>query len=342
MNFVTGATGLVGSHLLYELTAGGHKVRAAYRKGSNLELVRRLFSWYDPAHGNQLFEQIEWTEVYLDDVFSIKEALEDISKVYHCAALVSFQPADRKRMLKINVDGTANLVNSCLEAGIERFCHCSSVAALGQPKEGNMFDETAIWKTSHSNTWYAISKYGAEREVWRGSEEGLRVVIVNPSIIIGPGDISRSSSQLYQSVSKGLRFYTKGITGFVDVRDVARVMLLLTESQVAGQRFILNSENLQYKQVFDWFAREAGKKPPSIFAGRFLSGIAWRLDMLRSLATGSKPLITRETARNANSIRQFSNKKITEALNFRFRKVEEAVKNTVDFYQKFTDLTKKP
>ncbi|HSV89138.1 MAG TPA: NAD-dependent epimerase/dehydratase family protein [Bacteroidales bacterium] len=338
MNFVTGATGLVGSHLLYELTAGGHKVRAAFRKGSNLDMVRLIFSWYNPAEGDKLFEQIEWVETYIDDYFSLREALEKVKTVYHCAALVSFQPSDRKRMLKINVEGTANLVNACLNAGIEKLCHCSSVAALGNPLAGNTFDESISWKTSPRNTWYAISKYGAEREVWRGSEEGLRVVIVNPSIIIGPGDISRSSAQLYKSVKKGLRFYTKGITGFVDVRDVARIMLMLAESTLEGERFIVSSQNLQYKQVFEMFALAAGTRPPDIYAGPVLSSIAWRLEKMRSLITVTQPLITRETARNANSIRHFSNEKIIGALGFRFRTVEEAVNNTVAFYQKFPKL----
>jgi len=328
----------VGSHLLYELVASGQDVRATMRQNSQLEMVMKLFLWYDAERGQELFSQIEWIEADVNDVFSLREALQGVSTVYHCAAMVSFLPADRQQMMKVNVNGTANLVNACLELGIEKFCHCSSVAAIGQPDEGKPTVESLVWKTSSTNSWYSISKYGAEREVWRGSEEGLPVVIVNPTIVIGPGDTTRSSAQLYQSVKNGLKFYTKGVTGFVDARDVASAMVQLAQSPVVNERFILSSENHQYRKVFDFFAASAGVQPPKYFAGPVLSAIAWRMEKLRSLITGSKPLITRETARNANHVRLFSSEKIQKAIGFKFRPVEEAARNTAGFYKKFPEL----
>lgn len=338
MNLVTGGTGLIGSHLLYELITGGKRVRATMRENSKLELVMKLFLWYDAERGQELFSQIEWIEADVNDVFSLREALQGVSTVYHCAAMVSFLPADRQQMMKVNVNGTANLVNACLEQGIEKFCHCSSISAIGQPDEGKPTVEGLVWKTSSTNSWYSISKYGAEREVWRGSEEGLPVVIVNPTIVIGPGDTARSSAQLYQSVKNGLKFYTKGVTGFVDARDVASAMVQLAESPVVNERFILSSEDLQYRKVFEYFATFAGVKPPKYFAGPFLSAIAWRLEKVRSMITGHKPLITRETARNANHVRLFSSEKIQKMIGFKFRPVEDAAKNTAGFYQKFPEL----
>lgn len=308
------------------------------RNKERLGLVQKLFSWYAPEQGNEFFSRIEWVEGDINDIFSLQEALSGVKTVYHCAAMVSFVPADRMQMMKVNVAGTANLVNACLQQGVEKLCHCSSVASLGQPELGQPSDESLIWKTSSKNSWYSISKFGAEREVWRGSEEGLPVVIVNPSIIIGPGDTSRSSAQLYQSVKNGLKFYTKGITGFVDVRDVASAMVQLAESQIVNERFILNSENLQYRQVFNYFAECAGVPPPKYYAGPFLSGLAWRLEKLRSLLGGKKPLITRETARNANSVRHFSNEKIRKATGIYFRPVSEAAANTAGFYKKYPEL----
>ena len=328
---------MVGSHLLFELVKNGYAVRATKRKNSQLDLVKKLFLWYDAIEGKALFDKIEWAEADVTDMPSLQEVIRGIKAVFHCAAMVSFLPGDCDRMMKVNVEGTANLVNAALAEGIEKFCYCSSVATIGQPEPGQQSTESLIWKTSPSNSWYSISKFGAEREVWRGAEEGLPVVMVNPSIIIGPGDASRSSAQLYQSVKNGLKFYTKGITGFVDARDVALAMRLLYESPQLNERFILNSENIQYRNVFEYFARFAGVEPPKYFAGPLLSEAAWRLEKLRSLLTGKKPLITRETARNANNIRYFSSEKIQKALGFSFRSVKDAAQNTAGFYQEFPD-----
>lgn len=335
MILVTGGTGLVGSHLLFELASKGRKIRALKRESSNTELIQRLFSWYDKERGDDLFRGIEWVVGDVLDIISLQEAMQGVDTIYHCAAIVSFMPDDKQVMLKANVDGTANIVNAALTSGIKKFCHCSSVAALGSPQKGNTIDESLVWKTSSGNSWYAISKYGAEREVWRASEEGLPVVIVNPTVVIGPGDPARSSAQLYQSVKNGMKFYTSGVTGFVDARDVAEIMVKLTESEIVNQRFILNSEDLSYKELFTLFAHYSGAKPPKYEAGRFLSEIAWRMEKVRSFMTGQKPLLSKETARNANIKRYFSNEKIKDTLNVNFRSVEQAAENTSRFFMKY-------
>ncbi|MFP4467759.1 MAG: NAD-dependent epimerase/dehydratase family protein [Bacteroidales bacterium] len=335
MILLTGATGLVGSHLLYELVSGGRKVRATKRENSRLELIRDLFSWYDPHKGEALFGQVEWVDADLSDIVSLQEAVSDIRYIYHCAATVSFQPRDRQVMMKANVKGTANLVNVALQRGVEKFCHCSSVAALGTPLPGEVVQESLIWKTSHRHSYYAISKYGAEREVWRASQEGMDVVIINPTVVIGPGDPSRSSAQLYQSVNKGLKFYTPGVNGFVDARDVARAMVLLMEGNQVNERFIANSENLPFKTLFDYLALAAGVEPPKYRVGRWMSELAWRMETGRAFLTGSKPLLSKETARNAHNKRYFSNEKIKEALGIRFRPISEAAENTAGFFRKY-------
>ncbi len=335
MILVTGGTGLVGSHLLYELAKRGRRVRALKRDGSNTDLVKRLFHWYDPDKGEDLFEDIRWAEGDLNDLVSLQEAMQGVKQIYHCAAMVSFLPEDRHLMKKINVEGTANLVNVAMMNDIEKFCHCSSVAALGSPQKGRAVDENLTWKASKKNSWYAITKYGSEREVWRASEEGLPVVIVNPTVVIGPGDPARSSAQLYQSVKNGMKFYTSGVTGFVDARDVAYVMAELQESDILNERFVITSENLSYRELFALFAHYSGARPPKYRAGRFLSEVAWRMELTRSFITGQKPLLSKETARNANIRRYFSNEKIKNTLDVEFRPVEEAAENTSRFFRKY-------
>ncbi len=335
MILVTGGTGLVGSHLLFELCSQGRRVRALRRDGSNTELVKRLFHWYDPDAGERLFEGIEWAKGDLNDLVSLQELMQGVRIVYHCAAMVSFMPEDRQTMMKANVDGTANLVNVALMNDLEMFCHCSSVAALGAPLKDNRVHEALVWKTNAKNSWYAISKYGSEREVWRASEEGLPVVIVNPTVVIGPGDPTRSSAQLYQSVKSGMKFYTSGVTGFVDARDVAEAMVRLTESGIRNQRFILSSEDLSYKDLFTLFAHYSGAKPPKYRAGRIMTELAWRMERVRSFMTGQKPLLSKETARNANIKRNFSNEKIRETIGMEFRPISEAAENTSKFFKKY-------
>jgi len=334
MILVTGGSGLVGSHLLFELTKTGKKIRALKRESTNLFWVREVFSYYDSINSNEYFNQIEWVDCGLDDMGGLIKSLNGVTCVYHCAAMVSFDPSDKGKMLSTNVDGTANLVNACLDKGVTRFCHCSSVAALGQVESGKVVEEKNVWKTSKTNSQYSISKFGAEREVWRGAEEGLDVVVVNPSIILGPGDTSRSSSKIFENIVKGLKFYTSGKTGFVDVRDVARAMVQLTESSIKSERFIINSQNLSYKEFFEILAKHAGVKPPSINAGAFLLGMAWRVDWLKSKITRRPPLITKETAASALKNTLYSSQKLADALNFKFLSIDDAARNLSEFHGK--------
>ncbi len=335
MILVTGGTGLVGSHLLYKLCVSKEPVRAIMRESSDLSIVKKIFHYYSPENADDLLSCINWVEADITDIFSVKEAVKGVEKVYHCAAVVSFVPSDIKTMYEINIEGTANIVNASLEAAVKKLVHCSSISAIGKPQNGIIIDENTAWKDSLKKSNYARSKHGAEREVWRGIEEGLNAVIVNPSIILGPGHPYRSSAQMYSQSSKGLKFYVDGSTGFVDARDVVNAIVWLMNSNISGERFILNSENIKYKDVFEMFARYIGVKPPGIKAGKLLTQIAWRLEKIRCKLTRRKPLITKETVRNAMSNKAYSNEKFIKASGYKFIPVDEAVANTCRFFEKY-------
>ena len=329
---VTGGTGLVGTHLLYDLVISGKKVRALKRDSSITSNVKKVFSYYS-SNADELLKQIEWVEADLLDVYSLLDLMEGVTEVYHCAAMVSFEQKHMEEMLRINIEGTANMVNAALEKGIKKFCHISSIATVGRAEHGAFSTEETFWKSSPENSNYAISKYGAEREVWRASEEGLNVVIVNPSLIIGAGNWQQSSSNMFSKAYKGIKFYTEGENGFIDVRDVASISVKLMESEIKNQRFLLNSENTSYKTFFDLIHSEFGKPLPSIKAGKFLSGFAWRAEKIRSAFSNTTPLITKETARSANNISRFSNKKIKNVFpEHQFISLEQSIKDTCKLF----------
>ncbi len=333
MILVTGATGLVGSHLVYELVKNGWRVRAIRRPESDLQLIRAVFRIYSEEQ-EELFSRIEWIEGDIMDIYSLENAMEDVEYVYHCAAIVSFHPKDHKKMLKVNVEGTANVVNAAISKGVRKLCHISSIAALGRPENMDMvIDENLVWKASRNNSMYAISKYGSEREVWRGTVEGLDAVVVNPSIILGVAGPVKGSSRLFTTVWKGLKFYPPGINGFVDVRDVVKAMIDLMESDIKNERFILNSENLKYKRLFELIAEGLGKKAPFIRSGKFIAEAGWRMEMMRGYLFGTKPLITKETARTAMNKYLYSTEKIKEAIGFEFTPLEESIKAYCEIFK---------
>ena len=317
MILVTGGTGLVGSYLLYELTRRGHKVRALLRPGKKPYDTRKLFKCLSDESTN-LIDQVEWFEGDVLDPFSLKQAMQGVDYVYHCAAFISFNPRELKEMLAVNVDGTSNVVNACLENSVKKLCHVSSIASLGQAEKGEIIDENAKWKTSRINSGYAISKYGGEREVWRGIEEGLDAVIVNPSVIIGAGCHLRATNKLFHSIKNFIPFYSLGVNGYVDVRDVVDAMILLMESDIKGERFVLNSENLSLKEFLTKVADILGKPHPRFAVNRsVMTSIAW-LDEMRARLTKSDPLLTRENVRAAMSKSYYSAEKFSSAFNYSF------------------------
>jgi dihydroflavonol-4-reductase len=331
MILVTGGTGLVGSHLLFEITRNGDRVRALKRKSSNPEIVKKVFEYYtdDPY---QALSRIEWFDGDIANPVDVFEVLKGIRKVYHAAGFVSFDPADKSNILKINVNGTANMVNACLEKGIEKLCFVSSTSAIGQAENGEMLDEEVFWTSKGKQSTYATSKYRAEMEVWRGINEGLNAVIVNPSVIIGPGDWQRSSIHLFQEVYKGIRFYTNGITGYVDVRDVVKAMIILMNGEFSGERYIISSGNYTYKEILSMIADSLGKKPPDINATSFMVKTAYYVDWLRSIFTSGKRVITKDIVAGSKNRILFSNDKIRKAIGIEFIPVADSIRHTSNFF----------
>jgi len=327
MILVTGATGLLGSRLIFDLALAGKKVRALKRKTSRMNCVDFYF-----RSRPDLLSNIEWFDADLNDLYSLEESLQGITHVYHCAGKVSFQPRDKSAIHRTNADGTTNLVNLCLDRGIEKLCHVSSVAAIGRAETENFNNEDTPWKSSKYNSTYAISKYGAEREVWRGIAEGLNAVIANPGLIIGPGNWKTDSSMIFGQVWKGLSFYTDGVNGLVDVKDVTAAMIRLMESEISGERFILVAENVPLREMMDRISDALGKKRPSVHAGPVLTGFAWRVEYLKSLFTGAKPVITRETASSAQNKSYFSNEKFKRAFNFEFGDIRKSIDETAAIF----------
>lgn len=333
MIFVTGATGLLGSHVLVELLKRGKKIRALKRKTSNLKPLRSVFLHYFGEHADAEFEKIQWVEGDILDIPSLENGIEGCSIVYHCAALVSFKKRDFKNLMKVNKEGTANVVNVSLGHNITQFCHVSSTAAIGRSISKDVYDENDKWVNSGNNSNYAISKFSAENEVWRGKEEGLNVVIINPCVILGVGDWNESSLSLFKIIKKGLKFFTPGTNAFVDARDVAYVICELSERKIENDRFLVISENLPFKVLFEKIATAFGVKPPNIQVKKWMTGIAWRIEGILAFLFGKKQNITKETAQSSMMTTKYSNEKIKKAIGYEFIPIDESIKHAVAFFK---------
>jgi len=330
MILVTGGTGLVGAQLLYDLTLEGKKVRAIRRSTSTDNILDMIFHEKPFLKNN-----IEWVEGNVTDVYDVMEAMQGIDEVYHCAAKVSFHSSEYREIMKVNVEGTANMVNMALETGVKKFCHVSSIAALGRVEENKVMDEQVMWKSSKHNSMYAVSKYSGEREVWRAMEEGLNAVIVSPAIIVGPGDWKSGSSAMFRQVYNGMKFYSLGVNGFVDARDVTFSMRKLMEKNISGERYIVSAENLTYQDIFNMIADSLHKSKPTIKVNGTLSEIGWRAEALRSFFLNRIPFITRETARNSQLHWFYSSKKIIKELGNFFTPLQKSVEDTSALFLKF-------
>jgi len=333
MILVTGATGHLGAHVLYELTKAGKYVRALFRDNDKIAIVKKVFSYYHPNYP-ELLEKIEWIRADINDYFTLTGCMQDIRHVYHIAGEVSFHSRDRRILHRVNISGTANIVNACLETGVEKLCHVSSIAALGELKSPEILDEYVIWNHGPSASAYAVSKYRGEMEVWRGIYEGLNAVIVNPSVITGPGMWLGPGKQLFSAIYKGLKFYPSGSSGYVDVRDVARSMILLTESNLTGERYILSAENIRHQQYMNLIADAMCRPRPVYLINPLLGRIAVMADSLRNLFTGLPPRINLKTLEIASETLLYSNAKICNTLGISFISIEESVKLAVQLFMK--------
>jgi len=334
MIFVTGGTGLVGSHLLFDLISAGKKVKALKRPTSNLQKVIKTFSYYTD-NPQEIYNKIEWVNGDILDYFDLENILEGITEVYHCAAIISFETKDRSRMISNNVEGTANLVNASIENGVKKMCHVSSISALGQLENGQPTTEETNWVPSKKVSGYSESKFLSEAEIWRGMEEGLDAVIVNPSIIFGPANWETGSARIFKTIWDGMKFYTKGTMGFVDVKDVTRAMIRLMSEQnfvkCKNHRFILNAENLSYQDVFNQVADALDRQRPRIFASNIMLGIVWRLAAFASRITGKPSLITRDSASNSNEFITYDGEKVKRFIEFQYLPISESIKQTAGF-----------
>ncbi|MDR2911148.1 MAG: NAD-dependent epimerase/dehydratase family protein [Bacteroidales bacterium] len=334
MIFVTGGTGLVGAHLLFELTSSGKKVKALKRENSNLQQVLKSFSYYT-ENPYELYNKIEWVNGDMLDYFQMEEILEGITEIYHCAAIISFRRADHRKMIRNNVERTSNIVNAAIKNGVKKICHVSSISALAHSPEGSDVTETSNWEPSKKVSGYSKSKFLSEMEIWCGIEEGLDAIIVNPSIILGPTNWETGSARIFKAIWNRLPFYTRGITGYVDVKDVVSAMIKLMQPQVfdktKNQRYIINAENISFYELFAQIARTLEKPAPKYLCTNTILKIACTLATITSLITRKPPVITPETIASSNKINKYDGSKITRMINFQYTPIVETIKQTATF-----------
>ncbi|MBT8267775.1 MAG: NAD-dependent epimerase/dehydratase family protein [Flavobacteriaceae bacterium] len=331
MILVTGGTGLVGSHLLFKLSKKHQKIRAIYRNEKKIDKVKHVFSYYTDSP-NEQFDKIEWINSNLNDLQTLSDAFNDITHVYHCAAMVSFDPADYHQLRKSNIEGTANIINLSLENNIEKMAYVSSVAALGGKDLNQPITEESPWNPDGDHHVYAITKYGAEMEVWRGVQEGLKAIIVNPGIIVGPGFWRSSSGALFNRISRGMKYYVESVNGYVSIHDVITPMINLMESDISNERFIQVSDNMTSKSFIDLVAKELNVKPPVKEASKLMLQLGWRYDWIRAKILGKRRRLTKRTAKALSRDSHYDNSKLTDRLNFQYSPIQSAIAETAKYF----------
>ena len=337
MIFVTGGTGMLGSYLLLELLKSGKDVVASKRKESSTKITKLVFDTFsDTDTPNELFSKIKWVDIDLFSQANIEEELSNISEVYHCAAYISNSLSNKNKLIENNQTITQNIVNASINCNIDKFCHVSSISALGNSSNGELISEKTFWKEQKNNSTYSTSKYLSEVEVWRGIAEGLNAVIINPSVILGVGDWEKGSANLFAKVKNGLKYYTKGSSGFVNAKDVAKIMIQLMDSKEDNfkQGYIVSAENLDFKQLFDKIAKSFNIPSPNIYATNFLTQLAWRLEWIRSKALKTEALITKESARTAHKQLAYNNKKLIESIDYKYETIDDTISEIVKVYNK--------
>jgi nucleoside-diphosphate-sugar epimerase len=338
MVLVTGGTGLVGAHLLLKLLQEGESIRATYRSIDSLQKTKNLFEIYNTQ---DLYEKIEWVEADILDIPALEIAFEQVEIVYHAAALISFDPKDEEKLRKTNIEGTANIVNLALDFGVKKLCFFSSIAAMGTPLASqNAVDETTEWISEQPHSDYAISKHGAEMEVWRAFQEGLDCIILNPGIIIGPGFWDSGSGPLFRLTSKQNSYYSIGTSGFISVLDVVQVAIQLMKSDVKGESFCLIEENYSYQEILYTIANAMNKKIPNQRLKPWMTTVAWRIDWLLSFFLNRKRILSKATAKSLHEKTTYLNHKIKN-LGFEFQPILPYIKEVTLIYKSDAGLLSK-
>ena len=320
MILVTGANGLLGAYLTKELLKQGFRVRGLRRINSDLSLLGEAAS------------KVEWIIGDVLDVVSLEVAMKDIEQVYHCAAIISFTSAEVNKMMKTNIEGTANVMNAALHAGVKRVLHVSSVAAFGLHKADVMIDEQTVYVERKDMIHYYRSKQMAEREAWRAQAEGLNVVLANPGTIIGAGKWDMEPNSVFRDIYAGLPFYTTGVVGFVDVRDVVSALITIMQHGESGDQYIVSAENLSFEEFLASVAQALGVRKPFLPANNILVKLAVCFEWIKSKLTGRRALLTAEMARIANMKFHFSNNKIKTRLGVKFRPMQETIHDTAQAF----------
>ncbi len=332
MVLVTGATGLLGSHLLAGLLFRDYSIKALYRKESSRQKTKKILSYYFPDRFEEYFSKIQWVEADILNIPSLEKAFKGVSKVFHCAGYISFSPVEHKKLFKINVEGTANVVNMCLKYKIEKLCHVSSIAVLGKAEKGKV-DEDSIFEYNSNNSAYAITKFGAEMEVWRSSREGLNVVIVNPGIILGAGNWDLGSGLLFKKIYSGLNYYPPKTTGFVSVKDTVQIMIELMEKPIKDERYILVSENLSFKNIFHQIADSLHKPYPKRKLKPWMVFLGWFFEYV-PVIFGRKRKIPKQAISSLFDKTKYDSSKIQKELGYEFEPISKTIRETSAIYLK--------
>ena len=330
MNLVTGSTGIVGIHIMIELLRRGEEVRAMCRKNSDRETVTKVFDFYGEA---ELLKKIEWVEADILNRDDVDAAAKNVDVIYHSAAMVSFCKRDHATMWATNVDGTATLVEAAIRNGVSAMCHVSSIGALGKGINGAIVTEDMPWQTDDNHSVYSQSKFRQEMEVWRGPENGLNVVVVNPGVVLGPGRIDRSSGQIVKTIRRGTAYYTDGATGYVDARDLAHAMIELTENKHFGQRFIVVADNCEARHIQTLFANALGVRPPHKHASHKMLELAALAAKTASFFTRKRPALTFESVRAIGGHQKYSSEKLKSTINLNFRTIEDSIQNMTAYFK---------
>ena len=333
MNLVTGATGMVGSYLLTQLLKKKEDVVAIFR---NISAIEKTKSHLKLFNQEMLFQKIIWEQVDILDIYALSQLFQKhkIKHIYHCAALVSFDPNDFNLLIKTNVEGTANMVNFALAYKVSKFCYVSSIAALGDvEKPDQIIDENTLWNKELYHNDYAISKYGGEIEVWRAHQEGLNVVIVNPGVILGAGFWDTGSGVIFSQIKKNSLFYTNGITGFVDVEDLVKIMILLMKTTQKSDNYVIISENLSYYQLIRLIAKSLLLKQPKYAIKPWLTNVLFKLDWFISFLFFTKKKFPKSLHLSLHSKNFYTNKKVLTTLQYQMKPISTTI-NEILFYLK--------